>query len=154
MSSLPTSLSSLTSRLPSLPATPYLTATSGPKILLSAVSATLVVLAYRDYQTYLSYGPGGSPYNVIGWFGVRVVLSPFKREMFSTGIYTRKIKQGENSSYLVGEKELAHREGERPNVGPHIVPQRQLDAIASKEMQKVYINIPQSFTWSVLKGTS
>ncbi|PLB47948.1 hypothetical protein P170DRAFT_476601 [Aspergillus steynii IBT 23096] len=145
MSSLSQYLSSISSRLPSLSSSPNLTTTSAPKILLSALSATLIVLAYRDYRTYMSYGPGGSPHNVIGWFGVRVAMRPFKREMFSTDIYTQKIKEGESTSYLPIEEELGHREGGRPTVGPHIVPQRQLDEFGSKEMQKKLVEEFESF---------
>lgn len=89
----------------------------------------------------MAYGPGGSPHNIIGWFGVRVVMRPFKREMFSTDIYTRKIKDGETTTYLSGEKELRPREGGRPRIGPHMVPQRQLDEFASKEMQEVIYHV-------------
>ncbi|KAA8650646.1 hypothetical protein EYZ11_002809 [Aspergillus tanneri] len=140
------SLHKTLSSLPSLPSPPNLhLPITTPKLLLSALSATLIVLAYRDYRTYISYGPGGAPHNVLGWFGVRVFLLPFKKEMFSTEVYTCRIQAGDGRSFLPDAKDLSTREGQRPLVGPHMVPQRQLDGFTPGGLREKFMEEFQSF---------
>ena len=93
---------------------------------------TLVPLAYRDYKLFMSYGPGGVPYNVFGWLLATVVLHPMTSEMFSTNVYDG---QADKRSWL--PETLNHRKWERPIVGPHAAPQRQLTQVPGKEMQEV-----------------
>ncbi|PWY73580.1 hypothetical protein BO70DRAFT_108267 [Aspergillus heteromorphus CBS 117.55] len=108
-------------------------------LTLTTTLTILLPLAYRNYKTYLSYGPGGAPYNLIGWFGVTFLLLPFgSRNMTSTAVYEKKIEAGETESYLsettvrlLGEKKRG-----RPTVGPHYVPQRQIDTFAGEEVKK------------------
>ncbi|CEL08648.1 hypothetical protein ASPCAL11795 [Aspergillus calidoustus] len=100
--------------------------------LPAAVIALLIPSAYRDYQSYLALGPGGPPYNVLGWLGVKLVFNPFKRDMFGTEIYDRKIALGERTGFL---KDLPRREGDRPRMGSFAVPQRQVDQVPSQEIK-------------------
>ena len=92
----------------------------------------LAGVAHNDYQTYMSYGPGGLPYNVVGWFGTTFVLGPIKSEKLSTNLYNG---QADGRSWLPDDD--FHRKGERPVLGPHAIPQRQLNQIPDKQFQEV-----------------
>lgn len=106
--------------------------------LLTTISLASILFlgpsAYRDYKTYMGYGPGGLPYNVFGWLLATVVLRPMTSEMFSTDVYKSEIDQDSRSWLPEGD---LRRKGERPLVGPHAAPQRQLDQIPGSEVQKV-----------------
>lgn len=104
----------------------------------------LLPAAYRDYRTFKSYGPGGLPNNVIGWLVVRLLFQPFRGEMLDTDVYSRRIDAAEGhgvggDGYLtLSEEELAVRSpGKRPEVGPHVVPQRQLTQIPDEDIKDV-----------------
>lgn len=62
--------------------------------------------------------------------------------MTSTTIYEKKIANGETQSYLsedtVGLLKILKRE-KRPAVGPHYVPQRQVEEFAGEEVKMVCI---------------
>lgn len=110
----------------------------------SVLTATVVIFtalsipAYKDYQLFISYGPGGPPHNVLGWLLSRLLVTPFGQEMFSTGMYEQRILAGENTSYLtVADGQLPQRNGEIPAVSPHVIPQRQIDQFSSSDVQKV-----------------
>ncbi|KAL1969880.1 hypothetical protein VTN77DRAFT_7389 [Rasamsonia byssochlamydoides] len=101
--------------------------------IASSILATLsTAAAYRDYRALLALGPGGVPHNVIGWLGVSLVLCPLAREMFSTEEYDR---HPDRRSLLLGG-EVPRREGRRPVIGRHVVPQRQRDQIPGKEVRE------------------
>ncbi|KAL4865161.1 hypothetical protein BDV12DRAFT_175117 [Aspergillus spectabilis] len=106
------------------------------RLLLAALPGAVITLlipgAYRDYQSYLALGPGGPPYNVAGWLGVKLVFNPFRRDMLGTGIYDRKVENGERTEFL---KDLPQRKGERPMMGTFAVPQRQTNQWPSQEMK-------------------
>lgn len=102
------------------------------------ISIGLAPAAYRDYKTFLSYGPGGVPYNLFGWLIARVVLGPLGSEMLSTAVYERNEDQ---ETYLPAEG-ITVREGKRPVVGPHVVPQRQLSQIPDNKVQEVSPHCP------------
>ncbi|OOF99663.1 hypothetical protein ASPCADRAFT_503648 [Aspergillus carbonarius ITEM 5010] len=111
----------LPTHLPSPPLTTTLTTTTTLLLILFP-------LAYKNYKTYLSYGPGGAPYNLLGWFGVTFLLYPFGRNMTSTTIYEKKIGSGETESFISEDIDilLGELKRERAVVGPHYVPQRQV----------------------------
>ncbi|RDW79325.1 uncharacterized protein DSM5745_06177 [Aspergillus mulundensis] len=111
--------------------------------LNTALIALILPAAYRDYEAYLSLGPGGPPYNVLGWLTVRLFFNPFKREMFGTRIYDAKIGNG-HSGFLADE-EVPARKGERPAMGPFAAPQRQINQVPSKEMQEKFMATYASF---------
>lgn len=111
---------------------------------LLGTSSLLLPAAYRDYRTYKSYGPGGLPNNFVGWLTVRMLFQPFKREMFSTEEYVRRVDaaeghgKGDEGFLTLSETQLGARRGEeRPVVGPHVVPQRQLTQIPEEEVVEV-----------------
>ncbi|PKY01444.1 hypothetical protein P168DRAFT_284203 [Aspergillus campestris IBT 28561] len=113
-----------------------LTATAATAI--TAITALLLPRIHNDYLTYLSYGPGGTPHNVLGWL-IATLARPFGSEMLSTEPYDRRIlADGETKSYLAG-KDLIRRQ-ERPAMGWHVVPQRQLSDFASGNIREKLIN--------------
>ncbi|EXJ93622.1 hypothetical protein A1O1_02014 [Capronia coronata CBS 617.96] len=109
-----------------------------PAALAGAVGSFFLARAARaDYKTYLSYGPGGPPYNVLGWF----VTSTVVRAMTIDGFDLRKCDKDLDRRTWLGpdwEKgaEKHVRTGGRPKIGPHPAPQRQLDQLPGREVQE------------------
>ncbi|KAJ5133142.1 hypothetical protein N7448_001828 [Penicillium atrosanguineum] len=111
----------------------------------AAVLGTALVLpsVYRDYRTFRNYGPGGLPNNVIGWLTCRALFQPFKGEMFSTEEYVRRVEaaeghgKGDEGFLELSPEQLASRSvTDRPVVGPHVVPQRQLTQIPDEDVME------------------
>ncbi|KAE8349167.1 hypothetical protein BDV28DRAFT_160722 [Aspergillus coremiiformis] len=116
---------------------PQLLQQSSKTIIISAtILAVTVPRIYRNYQTFLSYGPGGPPYNILGWFAVSVIFSPWGRETLSTEVYNVKIAGGETVSYLSDESVRVRKRDRRPEMGPHVAPQRQIDEFPSAEIKE------------------
>ncbi|GFN16264.1 hypothetical protein AtubIFM55763_001678 [Aspergillus tubingensis] len=141
---MPSLLTTLKSTLPLPLPIPqsWLQSPSRQTITLTTLTTLLLPLLYKNYKTYLSYGPGGAPYNLLGWFGVTFLLYPFGRNMTSTTIYEKKIANGETQSYLSEDTvDLlnALKREKRPAVGPHYVPQRQVEEFAGEEV-KMYLD--------------
>lgn len=116
----------------------------------AAVVGTLIVpSAYRDYRTFISYGASGVPINIFGWIYVRTVMQPLGREMLSTELYERRMAaaegHGKGDEGFLDETQLEDREGERPVIGPHVVPQRQLTQLPDERVREVRIVIFFSF---------
>jgi len=104
--------------------------------LVAGLLGTLAVAraAWQDYRLFLSYGPGGIPHNILGWFISGVVLRPLRINVFDTGKFE---KDEDKRSWLGDEWPKKIRAGTRPRVGPHPIPQRQLDQYGSGEMKEV-----------------
>lgn len=107
-------------------------------------SALVLPTIYRDYCTFRDYGPGGLPNNVIGWLTVRALFQPFKREMFTTEEYVKRVEaaeghgKGDDGYLTLSPEQLASRSvTDRPVVGPHVVPQRQLTQIPDDDIMDV-----------------
>jgi hypothetical protein len=112
-------------------------------------SAFLLPAAYRDYRIFKSYGPGGVPNNVLGWMTVRALFQPFGSEMFSTEVYVRRIDaaeghgRGDDGYLTLSTEQLESRKKEgRPEVGPHVVPQRQLTQFPDEDVMDVRLHAP------------
>ncbi|KAF9893813.1 hypothetical protein FE257_009983 [Aspergillus nanangensis] len=109
-------------------------------LTLTAITVTLLAVTlprvYNDYCIFMSYGPGGIPYNPLGWLAANVIIRPFAQEPFSTTVYEQKIQAGNTIGFLSDEKVAAHKRN-RPVVGPHIVPHRQLTEFSEKDIRKV-----------------
>ncbi|KAJ5172804.1 hypothetical protein N7492_005397 [Penicillium capsulatum] len=108
--------------------------------VLLGSSTFLLPIAYRDYRLFKSYGPGGLPSNVFGWFIVRAFFQPFKREMISTDEYVNRTNAAgghEHDGFLaLSSEQLVQRSSDgRPVVGPHAVPQRQLTQIPEQDIK-------------------
>lgn len=110
-------------------------ARSHPKVVTSS-TAILAVLALvfprcrKDYRTYLSYGPGGLPYNILGWFVSAVILRSFSRDTLSTTVYA---SSADERRFLPASFPPRER-GPRPRLGPHPVPQRQMDQLPKRDV--------------------
>ncbi|PYH96012.1 hypothetical protein BO71DRAFT_397520 [Aspergillus ellipticus CBS 707.79] len=116
---------------------PTLTLTT---LTLTTAIAIILPRAYRNYKIYMSYGPGGTPYNIVGWFIVAAILTPTgSYDLTSASVYEKKIENGESESYLSEAtlRLLSEKTRERPTVGPHIAPQRQLDELPEEEVKKL-----------------
>lgn len=112
---------------------------SHPISLASAVGlAVAFPLALRDYRIYLSYGPGGLPYNLTGWL-VTNVLRLMTREPFSTKLYNDSSLPFSSEPGYLPANLPSRQAASRPNIGPHPVPQRQLDQLASTEVNQKFL---------------
>ncbi|KAF4962053.1 hypothetical protein FSARC_9843 [Fusarium sarcochroum] len=89
--------------------------------------------ARQDYKLYMSYGPGGLPYNIFGWLVSTAVLRPMGTNVLTTGLYD---DFAEKRTWLPSGWPTKGREGDRPTLGPHPLPQRQLNQLASADMHK------------------
>lgn len=107
---------------------------------LSTLGLALAVpFAIRDYHVYLSYGPGGLPYNVGGWI-VTNILRLFAREQLSTAPYEdQKLRFSKEPGYLPADFPPKRRSS-RPKLGPHPIPQRQLDQLPGEEIRQELID--------------
>jgi hypothetical protein len=99
----------------------------------TALALLLGFILRRDYQTYISMGPGGLPHNVVGWLASTLLLRPLTlgRDVRSTKPYNESREQ----SYLP-EQFPPRREGTRPIIGPHPVPHRQLNQLPAEHVKK------------------
>ncbi|KAJ5465406.1 hypothetical protein N7530_009193 [Penicillium desertorum] len=116
------------------------------------VSTLILPAAYRDYKIFKSYGPGGLPNNALGWVVVRALFQPFGREMFSTDEYARRIAaaeghgKGDDGFLILSEEQVGSRRGEeRPVVGPHVVPQRQLTQLPDTAVMEKFRTVFTAF---------
>lgn len=89
----------------------------------SGVALALAVVTWRDYRQWRSLGEGGVPANALGYLIV-TVLRIVKREPFSIRPYEKLWGQPYNRSWIAG---LPQRQGSRPSIDPHPIPQRQVD---------------------------
>ncbi|CAI7589235.1 unnamed protein product [Penicillium discolor] len=109
------------------------------------VSTLILPAAYRDYKIFKSYGPGGLPNNALGWIIVRALFQPFGREMLSTDEYVQRVAaaeghgKGDDGFLFLSEEQLGSRRGEeRPVVGPHVAPQRQLTQVPDEAVMEKF----------------
>ncbi|KAL1605370.1 hypothetical protein SLS60_004918 [Paraconiothyrium brasiliense] len=108
-------------------------------VFCTASAAVLLPFAVRDYQLYLSYGPGGLPYNAFGWL-LANTLRVFSREQLSPKPYDdNKLPFADESGYLPTGF-LPRRESPRPKLGSHPVPQRQLEQLPSADVRQELID--------------
>lgn len=105
-----------------------------PAIALATVAgASLIPIlpyAVKSYRQWLSLGPGGVPYNILGWMAQGALqlvaywdtidLSPFSRPSI-----TLKYEPHGRSSFLEPGPPLPTRAGPRPTVPGFVAPQRQ-----------------------------
>jgi len=96
---------------------------------LATVSVPWMISNYHDY---ISLGQGGLPLNVWGWMQ-STALKPFGVETLSTTMYD---KDRNKESFLKDPDSIPERRGDRPKVGWHFIPHRQLDKIPGPEAQQ------------------
>lgn len=109
---------------------------------IAVAALTSLVLgraAWKDYKLYRSYGPGGLPSNVFGWT-VTNILRLIGIDMTDV---SKAEKDADQRSWLgEGWPSRKSRDGSRPSVGPHPIPQRQLDQHGPKDVQQVCTFVP------------
>lgn len=98
----------------------------------SVILGFVIQRALSNYRAYLALGPGGLSYNVSGWL-LALCFQPFSREKLSTEQYDQ---DGNKDSYF-DKGEIKERRGDRPKMGWHVFPSRQLDRHAPVAMRKV-----------------
>ncbi|KAI9735897.1 MAG: hypothetical protein M1834_001363 [Cirrosporium novae-zelandiae] len=113
-----------------------------PKVLfysaLAVIPIALFPSAYRSYKEYMSLGPSGPPYNVIGWFFM-TIAKPLAKDSRTISVYSRPdalAEGGEFASTSFIKGELPQRKGERPTMNRALAPQRQLSDWADEELKK------------------
>lgn len=106
--------------------------------IVAAASATLLLVAYRDYRAYVALGPHGLPDTFWGWYK-QLKLSRLARKDTTVpapyDIEAEKDTYGPHAatSFLVDG--LQPRRGSRPTIPGFVAPQRQITAVASSEMK-------------------
>ncbi|KAI1615259.1 hypothetical protein EDD36DRAFT_416772 [Exophiala viscosa] len=91
-------------------------------------------LAWEDYRIFLSYGPGGMPYNVVGWLATNIL-----RVIGINTLDVWRLEADSDKRSWLEKGDLKARKGERPQLGRHPVPQRQLDQIPSGDVPKEFL---------------
>lgn len=106
---------------------------------LTALSFAIIVpFAIYDYRIYLGYGPGGLPYNIGGWL-VTNVLRLMTREQLSTAPYRDKSLPFVDQPGFLAEDYPPKRRSRRPTIGPHPIPQRQVEQLPSEQLRQLLI---------------
>lgn len=114
---------------------------------LAGIAAGIVGLlgvykwARHDYKLYMSYGPGGLPYSIFGWLISTAVLRPFGTDVLTTKMYDNFT---EKRTWLPSGWPIKVRDGDRPTLGPHPLPQRQLNQLAAEDMHQVSLSIAEA----------
>lgn len=105
-------------------------------VIVAGVLTSLALgrAAYNDYKIYLSYGPGGMPYNVGGWLITSTIVRMLSINMLDVRDFE---KNPDQRTWLGKDWPDQPRSGVRPTLGPHPIPQRQLDQHSSLEIQEV-----------------
>lgn len=94
------------------------------------VTLILVLVGYRDYQSWLALGEGGLPANPWGWFQT-TSIRPFLSDPLSMDGFIEDIGQPWDIKALAA---LPKRKGERPTIAPHPVPHRQITQMAAPSL--------------------
>jgi hypothetical protein len=107
-------------------------------VVAAAFAAVVIVpIAVQDYIKFLSYGPGGLPYNPIGWMLCNI-MRLMSLEPLSTRPYQNPKLPFHGDAGLL-PADLPPRDTARPKLGSHPVPQRQLNQLPDAEMRQEMI---------------
>lgn len=87
----------------------------------------------RDYREFLALGPGGVPYNVLGWAAITLLIRPFA---LSKAAATRTADYPPAAEAHADVAALPPRAGPRARVGG-IAPHRQLSQHPPESMREV-----------------
>ena len=105
----------------------------------AVVSAAAITVAYRDYRTYLSFGPHGLPDTFWGWYTQLKLRRLARNDVMGPPPYDLDEVLKDSGAHATSgflSKSLQPREGSRPTVPGFAAPQRQTTAIASETMKK------------------
>lgn len=105
----------------------------------SIILAPFLIILYRDFRAYKRLSPGGLPHNFKGWISTNILAFRYQNPPLELSYYQELIDEGDDDRSWLGEKEWGtrRRDGVRPTVGRHPVPNRQLDQIPADEVAKV-----------------
>jgi hypothetical protein len=107
-------------------------------IIAATAAIVIVPVAIRDYRMYLSYGPGGLPYNAVGWL-VTSLMRLLSREQLSARPYQDPELHSNGNPGLLPPN-FRSRDTSRPRLGSHPVPQRQLSQLPDVEIRRKLIS--------------
>jgi hypothetical protein len=111
-----------------------------PAAALSTLGVAFALpFAISDYRLFISYGPSGVPHNVFGWL-IATLTRPLGREQRSSALYKDKKLPFANEPGYLPANFPPHRGPERPKVGPHPIPQRQLDQLPGDDVRQELID--------------
>ncbi|KIJ66708.1 hypothetical protein HYDPIDRAFT_85168 [Hydnomerulius pinastri MD-312] len=106
---------------------------SHPRAVVTTILVTaLVPWVIGNYRAWLALGKSGLPYNPIG-YSIAMIAKPFGKETTSTSCYD---EDEDKSTWLQNPQSIPERRGERPKIGWHPLPHRQVDRLPSQEAQK------------------
>ncbi|KAM3557623.1 hypothetical protein MY1884_004419 [Beauveria asiatica] len=101
---------------------------AGSVVGLGLAAIPVISHIIRSYRGFLALGPGGLPYNFLGW-SMQAIGQPFARHdtreswpFTDSRVFERYAPHGRTS--FLGE--LPARRGERPDVPTYVAPQRQM----------------------------
>lgn len=97
------------------------------------VVGALLWWGVRDYREFLALGPGGVPYNVLGWAAITLLIRPFA---LSKAAATRTADYPPAAEAHADVAALPPRAGPRARVGG-IAPHRQLSQHPPESMREV-----------------
>ena len=97
-----------------------------------ALVACLALWVWHDYHEWKKLGRGAIPYNLKGWWIVRG-FSLHTREPFSTRMYDSRLVDANEAARL---PELPQRRGQRPRLGRHPVPHRQVTQMPDESIKQ------------------
>ena len=101
-------------------------------IPLAGASTAFLIWCIKDYRAFLALGPGGVPYNIVGWTAITILVRPFalsEKNATWTGDYP---SEGAHQDIL----NLPPRKGGRAKLSG-IAPHRQMTQKAPESMKAV-----------------
>ncbi|KAG8213245.1 hypothetical protein J3R82DRAFT_11714 [Butyriboletus roseoflavus] len=106
-------------------------------IATAIVVAILIRWVRGNYRAFLALGKGGLPVNPLGYC-IAMMAIPFGKESTSTACYDR---DNDKSRWLSDPDSIPERSGERPILGWHSIPQRQINCFPSQEVKEKLVAI-------------
>jgi hypothetical protein len=108
---------------------------SAPLVVVLLIFSPVAILAYADYRSWYSLGPGGLPHNVAGWMAQSLLRLLCSSDVHELAYYDRYAIGREAQSYL--PEALVKRDGRRPTVSRWAAPHRQLDMESNADLKQV-----------------
>lgn len=105
----------------------------------AVASATVLIVAYRDYSAYVAMGPHGLPDTFWGWYKQLKMARRARKDTTVPAPYDLKTvadAHGPHATESFFKSPLQPRRGTRPTIPGFAAPQRQITATAEPEMKK------------------
>ena len=107
-------------------------------IVLIILIPLLFRYAYLDYQAWYALGGGGLPHNPFGWLVQSVLRLRASRNVRDSSCYDVAMQSSELERTSFLDNQLPAWIGKAPKTGVWVAPHRQLEQLASAEIQKVW----------------